>query len=283
MLTFKEHAEVTALKCRKGLTILRAMAAKGIEQRHLFKLYQSVVLSRMDYGLGLTTIAATNMQKLERVQNEAMRTILGTTKDTPTEAMRYLLDLPPLQERQKVAQVKAYLNAVENPSNPLHQATKYTRGDRLQRGKSWMGQAEDSIRQMCELKDLKTTKEWQACPTDVKHLTQINIAEQLGRHCRDWAAGRTEAEVRAILEQITKRTDFIVYTDGSVTKGKSGWGYVVKQSGVIVQRRNGAYGRKTSSMTMEVEAITNTLDWLANQQHKGIACARCATLTPLVC
>ena len=50
--------------------------------------------------------------KLGRVQNEAMRVILGTTKDTPTETMRYLLDLPSIETRHKVDQVKTYLNAI---------------------------------------------------------------------------------------------------------------------------------------------------------------------------
>ena len=45
MLTYREHVETTALKCKKGLSILKAMAVKDIEQRHFFLLYQSFVLS----------------------------------------------------------------------------------------------------------------------------------------------------------------------------------------------------------------------------------------------
>ena len=56
MLICRKHVETTALKCKKGLSVLKAMAAKGIEQRHLFLLYQSVVLSVVDYGLGLRQI-----------------------------------------------------------------------------------------------------------------------------------------------------------------------------------------------------------------------------------
>ena len=59
-----------------------------------------MVLSVIDYGLGLTTVAQTNLLQLDRVQNEAMRVILGTTNDTPTETMRFMLDLPPVQIRQ---------------------------------------------------------------------------------------------------------------------------------------------------------------------------------------
>ena len=93
---YRKHVETTALKCKKGLSVLKAMAAKGIEQCHLFLLYQSVVLSVIDYGLGLTTMAQTNLLTLDRVQDEAMRSILGTTKNAPIETMRFMLDLPPM-------------------------------------------------------------------------------------------------------------------------------------------------------------------------------------------
>ena len=86
--------------------------AKDIEQRRLFLLYKGVVLSVIDYGLGLTTMAQTNLLKLDSVQNKAMQVTLGTTKNTPTETMP---DLPPMQTRQKAEQVKAYFSAVENP------------------------------------------------------------------------------------------------------------------------------------------------------------------------
>ena len=66
------------------------MAAKGIEQRHLLLLHQSVLLSVTDCGLGLTTMAPTNLLKLDRVQSEAMPVVVGTTKESrpPTTANR---------------------------------------------------------------------------------------------------------------------------------------------------------------------------------------------------
>ena len=53
--------ETTSLKYQQGRSVLNAMAAKGIEQRHLFLLYQSVVLSVTDYGQGLKTMAQANL------------------------------------------------------------------------------------------------------------------------------------------------------------------------------------------------------------------------------
>ena len=64
MLSYRQHVERTALTCKKGVSVLKAMAAQDIEQRHLLLLYQSVVLSVIDYGLGLTTMSQTNLLKL---------------------------------------------------------------------------------------------------------------------------------------------------------------------------------------------------------------------------
>ena len=72
MPMYKTQVESTKLRCKKGLSASKAMASKGIEQRHLLLLYQSVILSVIDYGLGLTTLSQSNLLKLDRVQNEAM-------------------------------------------------------------------------------------------------------------------------------------------------------------------------------------------------------------------
>ena len=60
MLTYKTQIESTKPRCKKGLPALNAMASKSIEQQHLFLLYQSVILSVTDYGLGLATLAHTH-------------------------------------------------------------------------------------------------------------------------------------------------------------------------------------------------------------------------------
>ena len=97
-----------------------------------------------------------------------MRVILGTTKDTLIETMRYLLDLPSMETRHKVEKVQAYLNAMQNPKNPLHDAAKEEKGCRLARGKSWIGQAEQSIQHACSLTELKQVRDWEKRPVEFK-------------------------------------------------------------------------------------------------------------------
>ena len=94
-----------------------------------------MILGIIDCDLGLTILLQSVLLKLDSDQSEAMQVILGTTMGTPIEIMCYLLDLPSMETRHRVKQVKAYLNAAQNPKNPFYNAVK-EQGCRLARGKS---------------------------------------------------------------------------------------------------------------------------------------------------
>ena len=59
--------------------------------------------------------------------------------------------------------------------------------------------------------------------------------------------------------------DLIVYTDGSVTKDHSGWGFTVKQGEATIHEDSAAYTVSTSSLTMELEAVTHALRCIASR------------------
>ena len=151
-----------------------------------------------------------------------MRVILGTTKYTPIETMRYLLDLPSMETRHKVEQVKAYLNAMQNPKNPLHNTAIEERGSRLTRGKSWMGQAEQSIQHVCGLSELKQVSNWEKRPVQFKPYYKTLLSENQGTHCCEWSAGKASAEVQLLVEANSKPHDTVIYTDGLVTRDRCG-------------------------------------------------------------
>ena len=68
-----------------------------------------------------------------------------------------------------------------------------------------------------------------------------------------------------LVEANSKPHDIVIYTDDSVTWNPSGWGFTVKQGGRTVHEDSGAHRVKTSSLTMEVEAVTHAIQWLACQ------------------
>ena len=61
-------------------------------------------------------------------------------------------------------------------------------------------------------------------------LCRVSIRHScLRKHCREWPAGKTEWEMKFLIEENSKPQDLIAYTHGSVTKDQSGWGFTVKQ------------------------------------------------------
>ena len=159
-----------------------------------------VILSIIDYGLGLTSHSQSNLLKLDRVQNKAIKVILGTTKDTPIDAMCYLLDLPSMETKHKLEQVEAYLSAIQNPRNPLH-AVKKEKGCKLAKGKSWMVQAEQSNQHVCGLVELKQVRDWKKTPIGSQALLQTSsVREPTCTHCREWPIKKADAEVQMLVD-----------------------------------------------------------------------------------
>ena len=87
---------------------------QSIGRRHPFHLYESAILSVIDYGLGLITLSQSILLYVDMVRNDVMRAILGTTNDTSIDAVRYLLELPSIEVRHKMEQVKAYFKTTQN-------------------------------------------------------------------------------------------------------------------------------------------------------------------------
>ena len=133
-----------------------------------------------------------------------------------------------------------------------------------------MGQAEQSTQHVCNLTELKQVRDWEKRSVEFKLYYKTLLSENLGTHCREWPAGKTKAEVQMLVEANSKPHDIVIYTDGSVTRDRSGWGFTVKQGGRTVHEDSGAHRVTTSSLTMEVEAVTHAIQWLASQRDARI-------------
>ena len=57
---------------------------------------------------------------------------------------------------------------------------------------------------------------------------------------------------------------------GRFVNVRSGWGFTVKQDGRTVHEDSGAHRVMTSSLTMEVEAFTHAIQWLAYKRDAQI-------------
>ena len=62
----------------------------------------------------------------------------------------------------------------------------------------------------------------------------------------------------------------MIYTDGSVTKDRSGWGFTAKQGRRTEHENSRPHRLTTSSLTMEVKAVTHAIQWLASKRDAQI-------------
>ena len=169
-----------------------------------------------------------------------MRIILGCTRDTSCVAMRYLLDFPTMNQRIKIWRARAYLKICADKKHPLHQELFSERGERLLRGKSWLGRAEDIIKTVCSLTDITHGEEW--IPVLTSFICTFSCIATLDRRCRQQNPVAVNAEVNAIISEYSDETDAIIYTDGSVIcQQRSVWAFTAHSAGRTVKEVNGFF------------------------------------------
>ena len=66
----------------------------------------------VEYGLMVLTLSDAQLNRMEGIQIDAMRAILGFTRDISLEAMRFLLGLSKPTERHRKAHAKAQTRSI---------------------------------------------------------------------------------------------------------------------------------------------------------------------------
>ena len=125
-----------------------------------------------------------------------------------------------------------------------------------------MDQAEDSMPQICQLTELKQTKEWE------RYLNQFWHLFPAGKFVKAWlgmASRQNEVEARASLssKQQTARPPSACcwLSHQRPVRMESN----VMQCVTTIKEDGAAYTVSTSSLTMEVEAVTHSLHWIASR------------------
>ena len=129
-----------------------------------------------------------------------------------------------------------------------------------------MGQANDSILQSMPADRAQANQGVGKVPKPI-------LASQLDTPSRKLVKSTVENGQQAkqnqrssfLIQENSKPQDLIVYADGSVTKDQSGWRFTVKQGATTIHEDSAAYTVSTSSFTMELEAVTRALHWVASR------------------
>ena len=111
-LNFKSHLSFIIGETKKRLNVLRAISSVkwGANQNLLRRIYISFVRSRIEYGsITFKSASESKIQKLNVLQNIALRSILGARKTSPILSMQAEAFVPPITLRFEYLAAKWYI------------------------------------------------------------------------------------------------------------------------------------------------------------------------------
>ena len=121
-LTWKKHVFISA-KVPKLKILNRISAFLGCKT--LLRIYKQTILPALDYGCMVwAECGKGNSQRLERLQNQAMRIILSANRKTCTQEMRTKLGLLSLNSRRRFIRLQLVHKIIHNIDCP-RQLTGY--------------------------------------------------------------------------------------------------------------------------------------------------------------
>ncbi|GBN13043.1 hypothetical protein AVEN_74935-1, partial [Araneus ventricosus] len=124
-LTFLPHVLYLRKKCERSLNILKVLSTTswGADRTSLLRIYQAVILSRIDYGCMVYGSARpTVLRRLDTIHHSGLRICTGAFRTSPVESLYIISNQLPLDlRRQKISSLYSFrAQAVrQHPINKL--------------------------------------------------------------------------------------------------------------------------------------------------------------------
>lgn len=135
-LTWANHINETSKIATQKLSLMKKLAGTtwGADLNTLKQLYVGNVRSTLEYGLSAhSTAAKTNKDKLNQIQNSALRIMTGAMKSTPITSMEATTGLQSLDERREEKILKQTEKYKRLPEHPMNEKLKDLTQKRLKR------------------------------------------------------------------------------------------------------------------------------------------------------
>ncbi|GBO29721.1 putative RNA-directed DNA polymerase from transposon X-element, partial [Araneus ventricosus] len=125
-LTFLPHILHLRRRCERSLNILKVLSRTswGADRTSLLRIYQAVVLSRIDYGCMVYGSArATVLRRLDTIHHSALRICSGAFGTSPVESLYVICHQLPLHLRRQKISALYFFRAQSVPKHPISQLT----------------------------------------------------------------------------------------------------------------------------------------------------------------
>jgi len=273
MLSFGFHTKYVTREAAKKLRLIARVSNTtwGWQRDDLKKLYFSLPKSKMDYAAAgwQPWLSDTNIELLDRVQNQAIRLITGQMKSSPVDSLRFEAGLDPYSAHVERMCLRSSEKALRKPKDhPLRETAELAvkpKGNR----RSWKART-DALGERVPVaaRDRKpemlfARAPWQP-PVDIEVFDSVP-----GISGRDDELETKKAASERRLDALN--SDLVVYTDGSADAGcrNGGAGVVVTRgpaaNPTVIENIRVKGAALTSSFEEEVEAALSAVKWICEK------------------
>ncbi|GFU21467.1 probable RNA-directed DNA polymerase from transposon X-element [Trichonephila clavipes] len=133
-LTFLPHILHLRKRCEKSLNLLKVLSntSWGADRTSLLRVYQAIVLSRIDYGcVAYGSACNSTLKKLDPVHHMALRICSGAFRTSPVQSLYVNCHQFPLDLRRRKLSIAFYFKILSVPSHPLQNVYMSTSMKRL--------------------------------------------------------------------------------------------------------------------------------------------------------
>ena len=119
-LMFKQHMEITRIKCLKALNLLKVIAkdGTGINRQRKLMAYRALIRSKLDFGSQIYASGSKQEnRRLEAIQTQCLRICSGAYRTSPKERLQVMCRELPISLRQISLEMKYYLRALSVKGN----------------------------------------------------------------------------------------------------------------------------------------------------------------------
>jgi len=273
-LRFIAHLKELIKKCRQRINIMKSMSGKdwGNSVESQRTLYVQYVRSCFEYASSSfrSWIGKTKMEKLETLQNEALRSIAQLARTCPVDFLRLETNIEPLANRlEKIDMVlwDKYQRLPEDDPRRI-MTNRQVPPPALVTRRGWRYETEKMIKERGYddiMRDTVTTptKPWQTFPNLI--IDYVPLEKKKAEY--------TPEDLRqAAIQKIESiPATFTIYTDGSTDGNQERGGagiYVEDINHNEVLALSTPAGRFCTSYSGEAVAMLHCLDWLTEEEAK---------------
>ena len=135
-LTYSTHIHNISVQAHTPLQIIKALTATGWgkQKETLMATYKAVMRPALEYASSVWSpiASSTSINKLQVMQNAALRTATGCTQDTNIQHLHDETLTLPIHEHLQL-HASQYKQKTQHPSHPLHKHTTYFNTPRLKK------------------------------------------------------------------------------------------------------------------------------------------------------